>query len=86
MNKITQSLLASALFSMLAFATPACSDDDPVVTQPGHGIENCEWADVNDADLKGQTLIYEFDAPAPWVATSSDSWCTLLTESGAAGK
>lgn len=84
MHKILKSLLGLACACLLATAAPSCSDDDTKL--PGHGIENSQWADINDVDINGQTLIYEFDAPGRWSATSSDEWCQLLTESGIAGK
>lgn len=67
----------------------SCSDDKDnteMPSMPGHGIENARWADINDVDIKGETVSYEFEAPAKWTATAADEWVHVLTSSGGAGK
>ena len=79
-----RSLALAALLGCLSAGFTACSDDDPAL--PGTGIETAQWTDVNDVDIKGQTLIYEFDAPAKWSASTPDEdWVHILTPSGEMG-
>ena len=63
-HKYFKTILLSAAIVTMGFCFTACDDDDPIL--PGTGIETAQWSAVNDADLKGQTLIYEFEAPASW--------------------
>lgn len=87
---MTKYLNLKSLFLSIAILSgglgfSSCSDDDdPVLT--GTGIENAKWSDVNDASLKGETLIFEFEAAASWTASSDDDWCKVLTPQGGAGK
>ncbi|MCM1293611.1 MAG: S41 family peptidase [Bacteroides sp.] len=75
----------AALVGLLSTVTfTSCNDDDDPI-QPGAGITDAQWEAVNDVDIDGQTLIYEFEAPAAWTATSVDEWAHVLTESGPAG-
>ena len=81
--KYFKSFALSALIGSMAFGFTACDDDDDEL--PGSGIETAQWSAVNDADLKGQLLIYEFEAPSNWTATSNQEWCEVLTPSGYSG-
>lgn len=81
--KFYKRILLSVAISAMGLCLPACDDDNE--PQPGTGIETAQWSAVNDADLKGETLIYEFEAPAKWTATSEEDWCEILTPSGYAG-
>lgn len=83
-HKYFKTILLSAAIVTMGFCFTACDDDDPIL--PGTGIETAQWSAVNDADLKGQTLIYEFEAPASWTASSNEEWCEVLTPSGYQGK
>ncbi len=82
-RKYFKTILLSAAIGTMGLCFTACDDDDPAL--PGSGIETAQWSAVNDADLKGQTLIYEFESPATWTATSSEDWCKVLTPSGFSG-
>lgn len=81
--KYFRTLCLSAAIAAAGFSLTSCDDDDNL---PGSGIEIAEWSAVNDADLNGETLIYEFDAPANWSASSSEEWCKILTPAGFEGK
>ena len=75
--------LAAALGCLSAGFT-ACSDDDPAL--PGNGIETAQWSEVNDVDINGQTVVFEFDAPARWSASTPDEeWVHILTPKGEQG-
>lgn len=77
-------MLSAAIVCLTAGCFTACSDDDPKL--PGNGIEKAQWADVNDVNINGQTLIYEFDAPARWHATAdNEEWVHILTPDGNQG-
>lgn len=82
-GKYFKTILLSAALCYMGLSFTSCDDDDSI--QPGSGIEIAQWQAVNDADLKGQTLIYEFESPASWTATSSEDWCKILTPSGFSG-
>lgn len=84
MHKILKSALYLACIGFTAIFSPSCSDDDDLL--PGTGVDQAQWADINDADLMGEILIYEFDAPAYWTASCIDDWCEVLTPLGYAGK
>ena len=79
-----QSTILTVCISAASMLMTSCNDDDP--SQPGNGTSNAQWSDINDVDLAGDMLIYEFDAAASWTATSAETWCTVLTEKGVAGK
>lgn len=81
-NNIKASLMAIAI-SCLSFGFSACNDDDPILA--GNGIEEAQWTDVNDVDINGQTLIYEFNALGKWKASATDEWVHILTPEGEAG-
>lgn len=81
--KYFKTILLSAALCSAGVSFTSCEDDDTV--QPGSGIAEAQWQAVNDADINGQTLIYEFEAPASWTASSNKSWCKVLTPSGFAG-
>lgn len=83
LQKYIKTLALSAMIGSLAFGFTACDDDDDEL--PGSGIETAQWSAVNDADLNGQILIYEFEAPSNWAATSNQEWCEVLTPSGYSG-
>ena len=70
--------------AVLSTGLTSCSDDDSP-SLPGNGIENAQWAEINDASIAGENLIFEFEAPAAWTATSSEKWCQLLTPKGGKG-
>ncbi len=70
--------------AILSAGFTSCSDDD-TPTISGNGIENAQWKEINDAAIDGELLVYEFDAPAAWTATSSEKWCELLTVKGGKG-
>lgn len=70
--------------AVLSTGLTSCSDDD-TPSLPGNGIENAQWAEINDADIAGENLIFEFEAPAAWTATSNEKWCQVLTPKGGKG-
>lgn len=82
-SKYIRTLFLAAAVAATGFCFNACDDDDNDL--PGTGIETAQWAAINDADLKGEILVYEFEAPASWTATSSEEWCKVLTPNGPAG-
>lgn len=84
MNNILKHIYRITLIGLIVCLSPSCSEDDPLL--PGNGIESAQWSEVNDAALTGQTLIYEFDAPASWTAVCNEDWCNVLTPEGPAGK
>lgn len=69
--------------AVLPVIAASCSDEDPILQ--GSGISEAEWAQINDVDLKGELVVYEFEASSSWQAISSDEWAQLLTPSGSAG-
>lgn len=83
MLNILKSAVAMGCIALAATLAPACSDTDLL---PGNGVEQAPWAEINDVDLKGDILIYEFDSPAYWTASCPDEWCEVLTPVGYAGK
>lgn len=82
-SKYIRTLFLSAAVAATGLCFNACDDDDKDL--PGSGIETAQWSAINDADLKGQILIYEFEAPSSWTASSSEEWCHILTPNGPAG-
>ncbi len=81
-----KNLMLAAAFGCAAFGFTSCDDDSKEIPAiAGHGIETAEWTDINDVDIKGETVNYEFVAPAKWTATAADSWVHVLTASGEAG-
>lgn len=74
-------ILFAAVVIFAAFSS--CDDDDALLS--GTGIESCSWTVENVVDIKGDLLIYEFTAAGAWTATSTDSWCQVLTGQGPAG-
>lgn len=70
--------------AVLSTGLTSCSDDD-TPSLPGNGIENAQWAEINDAAIAGENLIFEFEAPAAWTATSNEKWCQVLTPKGGKG-
>ncbi len=83
-SNMLKSILMVLCIGLMPVFVSSCSDDEEPLLE-GHGIVEAEWSDVNDADLDGATLVYEFMAPAAWTATCSDDWCIMMTESGVAG-
>ncbi|MDE7126243.1 MAG: hypothetical protein K2O12_07200, partial [Muribaculaceae bacterium] len=82
-KKLWNLMLALGI-AILSAGFVSCSDDDNP-SLPGNGIENAQWAEINDVAIEGEILVYEFDAPAAWTAVSSESWCKLLTTKGGKG-
>ena len=78
-------LIAATTFSLLPGLASCSDDNDAPVVLAGNGISDEQWADVNDADLKGEILIFEFTAAGAWTAVSDGDWCALITERGQAG-
>ena len=76
-------LFLAVALGALSFGFTACDDDDPAL--PGTGIESAQWSAVNDADIDGDLLIYEFESPASWTASSTEDWCQVITTSGFKG-
>lgn len=73
------------LVSLLAAGAVSCSDDDEDPLQEGDGIASAAWQAENPADIKGEVLIFEFEAGGEWTAVSSESWCEVLTAEGVEG-
>lgn len=82
--KNIKALLLTACIGLCSAAMVSCSDDETPAL-PGHGITEAQWSDINDVSIDGNTLVYEFEAPGRWIATTSEPWCELLTSSGFAG-
>ena len=79
-----KAFIVAAAVGCLSVGFSSCSDDDPAL--PGTGIEMAQWTEVNDVDINGQILVYEFEAPADWSATAADDeWVHVLTPEGAKG-
>ncbi len=85
MNKAKINRIIYILLTLLLASGFTACHEEKHVDMPGDGITTCQWGDINDADINGETLIFEFDAPADWTAVSADEWCVLLTEKGCAG-
>lgn len=76
--------LSSLLILLVAISFFSCSDDDDK-TQAG--ITNQSWTEGKPLEITaGNSLTVSFNASAGWKASSSSSWCSLLTESGEKGQ
>lgn len=76
--------LGSLLILLVAISFFSCSDDDDK-TQAG--ITNQSWTEGKPLEITaGNSLAVSFNASAGWKASSSSSWCSLLTESGEKGQ
>ncbi len=76
--------LNSLLILLVAISFFSCSDDDDK-TQAG--ITNQSWTEGKALEIStGNSLSVSFYAAAGWKASSSSSWCSLLTESGEKGQ
>lgn len=83
MHKILKTIAAMGCVGLAAVFMPSCDDNDLL---PGNGVEQAQWAEINDVDLMGEILIYEFESPSYWTASCSDEWCEVLTPVGYAGQ
>lgn len=80
--------LSSILFLSLFLATvcfTSCSDDDD--KELGSGITGQSWTDGKSLQISSEnSLNVTFNAKAQWKASSTASWCEVLTPSGNAGE
>lgn len=83
-NKIRTSLAAICIGLLPAVMLQSCSDDEKGPVYP-NGTYLAEWNDVNDAELDGEILIFNFEAISAWTATSDADWCAVLSPEGVAG-
>ncbi len=78
--------MLAAAFGCAALGFTSCDDDKDTPVLVGHGIENAGWNEINNVDVEGETLDFEFEAKAKWTATAADEWVHVLTANGGAGK
>lgn len=80
--------LSSILFLSLLLVTTcftSCSDDDD--KELGSGITGQSWTDGKALQISSEnSLNVTFNAKAKWTASSTASWCEVLTKSGDAGE
>ena len=77
MNKNILNSLLYAMFVLLLFVN--CKDDTISSIQ-------IQGSTTRTLEAEGTSFIIDFTSPSDWVATSSQSWCTLSSSSGVAGQ
>ena len=85
LNKVRNSFLAGCIGFLPVAMLQSCSDDDNGPNYP-NGTYMADWAEVNDAAIHGEIMIFNFEAPAPWTAASTEEWCKVLSPEGVAGQ
>ena len=85
LNKVRNSFLAGCIGFLPVAMLQSCSDDDNGPNYP-NGTYMADWAEVNDAAIDGEIMIFNFEATAPWTAASTEEWCKVLSPEGVAGQ
>lgn len=79
-------LLIKGLLAFMAFGAVSCGDNtEPEPDKTGSGVTNPTWSSAESSATSGATNSYSFTAGDSWTATSSQTWCEVLTPSGSAG-
>ncbi len=84
MKKIRNIILAGFVMAITGIAMTSCKEDP--ITLSGTGIASHTWEDVNQADIEGELLSFDFTADDNWTAASSEEWCYVVTSEGQAGE
>jgi len=85
LNKVRNSFLAACIGFLPVAMLQSCSDDDNGPNYP-NGTYMADWAEVNDAAIDGEIMIFNFEATAPWTAASTEEWFKVLSPEGVAGQ
>lgn len=85
LNKVRNSFLSACIGFLPVAMLQSCSDDDNGPNYP-NGTYMADWAEVNDAAIDGEIMIFNFEATAPWTAASTEEWCKVLSPEGVAGQ
>ncbi len=85
LNKVRNSFLAACIGFLPVAMLQSCSDDDNGPNYP-NGTYMADWAEVNDAAIEGEIMIFNFEATALWTAASTEEWCKVLSPEGVAGR
>ena len=85
LNKVRNSFLSACIGFLPVAMLQSCSDDDNGPNYP-NGTYMADWAEVNDAAIEGEIMIFNFEATAPWTAASTEEWCKVLSPEGVAGQ